>query len=256
MTGIFDQEVEEQIIDDALDGARSGIDRHKVSDAIYQQMQEERLDFALAPDGLPTPVVRTKLPLAPTLHQDTLICMGDTSSFVIRDDWGNVLVTIDPANVERTGGGSWRVKTSHLVELGLCEKLNVPVSAKIMDKVYWELATEIYRACHVTADEKWTEVTPIRPQCIHYARQMTDFGDDLEHKFVERLCTARRDSGGEFLSLRDNRMYACELREPYHVSSVETYLDQFDAEKVKLGIERTKEEEQFDVDAALAQMEK
>lgn len=255
MSGIFKTETEEQVVDTELEGARSGLDRHRVTDAIYQQMQEERLDFGFAPDGLPTPIVRNKLPLAPTLHPDTLICMGDQSKFVIRDDWGNVLVELSPDMVERTGSGRWRVRTSKLVDLGLCEKLNVPVSAKIMDKVYWELATEIYRNCHVVANETWTEVQPIRPQCVHYARQMTDFGDDLDHKFVERLCTARRDSGGEFLSLRDNRMYACELREPFHAESSINHLDSFDSEKIRLGIERTKEEEKFDVDAALAELE-
>lgn len=253
MAGIFSLDQEETVVDTELEGARSGLDRHKVSDAIYQQMQEERLDFGFASDGLPMPLVRSKLPLAPTLHQDTLVCMGDTSKFVIRDDWGTVVVELDPSLVERTPSGRYRIQTQELVKLGLCEKFNVPVTSKMMDKVYWDLATEIFRHCHVVADEKWVEVTPIREQCKHYARQMTDFGDDLEHKFMERLCTARRDSGGEFLSLRDNRMYACELREPIHIQSTEAALDSFDNEKVKLGLERTKAEETFDVDSALSE---
>jgi hypothetical protein len=81
---------------------------------------------------------------------------------------------------------------------------------------------------------------------------MTDFQDDDEHVFVARLCTARRDDGGEFLSLRDAQVFACDLREPREATGAHR-MDTFDASKIELGRKR-REEEGFDVDQALKDM--
>jgi hypothetical protein len=221
---------EEVTLDGALDGSRAGLDRHKVSDSIYQQMQEERFDFGIAPDGLPRPIVKSGLPLAPVLDAKTFVCMADTSEFVVRDRWGEVLLRFTPDQVERTEGGAYRVLRSSVVKL---------------------LPSLSDRGADTGNDDKYLKVEPLRPQCRHYARQMTDFADNPGARFVERVCTARRDSGGEFLSLRDSCMYACELRTPRHSVSEKT-LDAFDDEKVKLGRERIEAEQSFDVDAALA----
>ena len=95
-------------------------------------------------------------------------------------------------------------------------------------------------------------VQPRRQACKHYVRQMTDFAANKDRKFIARFCTALRDESGEFLSLRDGLMYACDLRDPRERTS-ERLLDDFDAQKIAEGRERTSEanETEFDVDAAL-----
>lgn len=80
-------------------------------------------------------------------------------------------------------------------------------------------------------------VEPVRPQCKHFARQLIDFEGDGKKGMVERLCTARRDSQGEFLSLRDAQMVACELREPRDPES-EEHLRRYDELRLKQGAAR------------------
>lgn len=90
------------------------------------------------------------------------------------------------------------------------------------------------------------EVWPIRPQCRHMLRQLTDFSGDAQGVMLERCCTARRDSGGEFLSLRDAQMIACELRDPRDQES-EELLRRFDARKIREGAKRRAEGAGFDI---------
>ncbi len=89
-------------------------------------------------------------------------------------------------------------------------------------------------------------VFPLRPACEHYARQMIDFQGSTANVMVERCCTARRDSGGEFLSLANAQMIACELRAPRDPES-EEYLRRYDALKVKQGEKRRRNGEGFDL---------
>lgn len=91
-------------------------------------------------------------------------------------------------------------------------------------------------------------VAPVRPQCRHMVRQLTDFQGDAQGVLLERCCTARRDSGGEFLSLRDVQMIACELRDPRDVES-EDRLRRFDARKIREGAERRARGEGYDINS-------
>jgi hypothetical protein len=83
-----------------------------------------------------------------------------------------------------------------------------------------------------------TEVTPIRPPCRHYVRQMTQFEHNPEVKLISRLCSARRDRQGAFMSVRDRAVWACDMRDPPDLESTKL-LDAFDNKKVKEGQERT-----------------
>jgi hypothetical protein len=222
MAGIFAEIVSEvsesntEAVDPSEFGARRGLDRNRPSDVLQQQMKMENIDLAEGPDGLPSPVLNSKSqPLAPALSVETLICMADRSSYVIRERFGLISKTYAPDEVERLPDGNWYVK----------KRVHGDKVARLL-------------------------VEPVRKQCKFYARQMTDLQGESE-KMMERLCTCRRDSSGEFLSLRDSCMFACELREPPHIASVEDQIEKFDAEKIRLGQERLQQEESFDLELHL-----
>jgi hypothetical protein len=216
-----------------------GLDSHRSDEAIYGAFNPGPLGLGMAEDGLPTiepPAADTH---APPLHPKTMVCIADKSSFVMRDSrWGEVLATFEPGEVKRAPSGGYYVE---------------------LDAMEGKLAPELLEMCKAEALEDARSlmrfpVEPIRPQCKHLRRQMTDFQDASNNQLVERLCTARRDSESFFLSLRDQQVHACELREPRHAES-EVRLDRFDEAKMKLGAERYAEGGEFDVDAALDRTE-
>jgi hypothetical protein len=170
-------------------------------------------------DGLPKPRVpySVKLAQAPPLLPETFVCMADTSRFVARDRFGFISRSFDPSEVERTPSGTYRARGGLL--------------------------------------RRWIEVEPLRPQCQHYARQLTDVQDDPDFRFVARLCTLRKTDEGEYLSVRDSQVFACELREPRDYEGSVQQLDVFDAEQIAANRKKQKEEEPFDVEAALAQQD-
>jgi hypothetical protein len=174
-------------------------------------------------DGMPRPVApaSVKLAQAPLLLPETFVCMADTSKFVVRDMDGEITRTFEPSEVERAPNGRYRVRTGWLTSLLLT---------------------------------KWTEVEPIRPVCKHYARQLSDVQDDPDFRFVARLCTLRRAEDGEFLSVRDSQVFACELRSPRDLNGSTKQLDDFDDNQIAENRKKqaAKEEAAFDVEAALA----
>ena len=219
------------------DPAGVGLDRHRADEAIYQGFAPGPEPIVLGEDGLPTLDTPTAHPYAPPLHPKTMVCIGDTSSFVTRDEWGEVTVSFQPEEVSRAADGRYYVPRVEYEKRLAGDKH--PATVEYIERVY----------------RGRQEVFPVRPQCKFLARQMTDFQDATGQQFVERLCLARRDSESFFLSLRDTQVHACEMREPRDPESEER-LARFDAAKIKLGRERYEEGGEFDVDAALARTEK
>lgn len=151
-------------------------------------------------DGLPKPAVESSFQdnLAPQLQPETFVCMEDASSYVLWEaPFGELLVSeIDPRDTfevvrERSRGRA--VSRETLERLGHHEALGKLASYPKTD---------------------WWYVEPKRPQCEHYRRLMTDFEGQENHQQVERVCAAQRTEGGEYLSLRDTRVHACEHRSP------------------------------------------
>jgi len=217
-----------------------GLDRHRADEAIYQPFNPGPVPFTRGEDGLPAPDVPTDLPLVPPLVPETMVCMADRSAFVVRDRrWGEVLARFHPDEVERAPSGEYYVG---------------------LEQMEGKLAPELWEMCKEEAVQDPRSlmrfvVEPIRRQCKFLARQMVDFQDAAENQFIERLCTARRDSESFFLSVRDQQVHACELRSPRDPAS-EQRLDRFDDAKIRLGRERYAEGGVFDVDKALERTEK
>src|SRR4030095_3442745 len=160
----------------------SDVERPKLGDDIYQHPLRPQMIGTDPQDGLPrvTSSLSMEDTLAPALAPETLVCMGDESAFVIRDCWGEVMVSIDPS----------RVRWCH--EFGRLSGWVAPLTKE-----------EHHAAGEPTAvlggTQLWYWVDPLRPQCEHYKRVMTDFEGSDANRRVERVCSAQRTEGGEFV---------------------------------------------------------
>lgn len=179
-------------------------------------------------DGLPTLVVPQNIDKSPGLSEETLICMADKRSFVIRGDGGKVLAAFVPSAVQRTDDGQYFVSKSQL-----------PESAQVPREVVLHLEGEIVYA-----------VEPIRPECEHYLRSLSDLAASRDSNFYQRACMAQKSEDGEYYSLRDARVSACNIRSPRHLAS-EALMEAFD-EKLMLDAKTARNMEDFDIDQALS----
>ena len=154
-------------------------------------------------DGLPTqvPPHGSGMSDIPALSPDTLICMGDFSSFVTRDSFGTVTARYEAEDVVQDREGS-----------------------------YWVSKRGYARSTIV--------VEPFRPPCKHYVRQVTQLDKNPEYKDHLRLCAARRTTEGTFMTLKDVGMWACTMREPRHLES-EKLITEFDLLKMQQGRRRS-----------------
>jgi hypothetical protein len=188
-------------------------------------------------DGLPMQVAQRNFDKAPALSEETLICMADKRSFVVRHEFSGAVVHSWPAAVvKRFPNGIY-----------------IAPMPKDQQELWAmsERAQEDFPVLDL-AGEKWVVVEPIRPQCAHYLRQQTDLSADRDHRYYARACMAQKTEDGEYYSLRDTLIGACSIREPRHLESEITILDKFDEEKM-LEAQTKSEMEEFDVDKALAE---
>lgn len=249
--------------DDEGDAQRRGIDRLRIDEEVYQHAPDpSEVAYEMDPDGLPRPISPVKMPFAPPLTPETLTCMADESRFVVRDRWGEELASFQPEDVDRAPDGTHRVRVAQLVaalggeesDLWKAWVRNAFVDDRLETRLACEHVVRRNLGVEYAVDHGWVEVRPVRPACQYYARQMSDFQDDADEVFVARLCTARRDDGGEFLSLRDTAMWACDMRDPVDLTTL-SKLDEFDAKKIELGRERINTGEAFNIDEALQRMD-
>lgn len=166
-------------------------------------------------DGGPVAVDETTESDIPALSTTSLICMGDFSSFVLRDEWGEILVRCDAKNVERAPDGRWRARTATLWQPGQVPSAQVQALLK----------------------DSWVEVFPIRPPCKHYIRQRLPYTWNPKNREQARLCAARRHLSGAFMNIGNSGVWACDMREPRDLAS-ERELDDFDEQKIKEGSKR------------------
>jgi hypothetical protein len=158
------------------------------------------------PDGLPM----LSAPEAgasdiPVFSCETLVCIGDYSQF--HDSEGRVY---DKALVKR----------------------NRTASLEVFPEGEYQTPYVVANVAH------HLPVIPKRLPCVHYVRQMVQFEHNPEVKMISRLCSARRDRQGAFMSVRDRAVWACDMRNPPDPESTKL-LDDFDNKKLKEGRERT-----------------
>ena len=214
----------------------------------------EPLKKVMGPDGLPMPVDPGQRSDIPPLSLKTLVCMGDFSKFVIRNVFGDVMAEFLPNEVARSPAGAWRVRKDLMLDRmqlelkrmreNLKERASVdPAAAQMQampdDTMLFHVIHEIGHAAGrcFRANREWFEVEPIRPPCRHYVRQMTQFEYNPENDAILRLCSARRTTEGTFMSVRDRKMSACDMRDPPDLES-ESQIDEFDKKKIEQGATR------------------
>lgn len=237
------------------------LERLRASDQIYQVMPDSPQHYGLdEKDGLPKPAIVNAVSdaVAPPLDPKTLVCMGDESSFVLRDEWGNALGEFAPDAVERmpdgrvtiTGAEVWRA-TGHESFVLLVLSLVRGLLGLIFGSRCWLYSAKLKRWYDPA---ELVEVEAIRPQCRHYARQLIDFPQSEDAVWNIRNCTARRTDYGDFMSLNDQRMLACELRDP-QIGSNRERIEAFDEVAVQMGREQVEQDEaegeDFDIESAL-----
>lgn len=237
-------------------------------DAVARDFDNADAAFGSGPDGIPQ-LMNGGMGHVPPLLPETFVCMADTSMFVVRDGTGEVWVRLSPEHVHRAPDGRYWAPTATVMgelarrpegQATFQDELQRVFDALLItqrESADRELARRLARVgCgSVVVDRGRCEVEPVRPQCRHYHRYFVDLPSNTDNQTLERICTAQRDENGLLLSVQNQHVHACELRRPRDPKT-EQKLDAFDAEKIRLGRERLKTQEPFDVDAALAAQEK
>jgi len=178
-------------------------------DEVYDAYQPGPAKRTIGADGLAETLDTTSESDIPALSTESLVCMGDYSKFVVRDSWGRILAEFEPSEVQRMPNGRWTVDGALLKERSQGKMSVLGLQS----------------------------VVPIRPQCRHYVRQKGTFHLNAAHKKYYRLCAARRTTEGTFMTLSDSGMYACDMREPYDVTSAQL-IEDFDQLKIAQGAKR------------------
>lgn len=206
----------------------------QADDELYETFRAEPIPLIIADDGLPQPVDESPSP-APPFGPDTVVCIEDDREYV------------ELFSDELTARG-WRlVGPNRWAPPALPEGQWIGQDLSINDR-YDDAgkAHERRRFDPKRVFSRWgvsfgltgegtlkTPVRPVRERCAFYKRQnfinddRPDVGDVTKpgSKIVFRICTARRSNGGACLSLRDEGVFACDLREPRDEESVERFLD-------------------------------
>ncbi|HMG13067.1 MAG TPA: hypothetical protein VK571_07825 [Gemmatimonadaceae bacterium] len=209
------------------------------ADEEIHQGSEVPVTFGISPtDGLPVPAMPDNQDRPPPLAVDTLVCMEDRRSFVIRNSDGSVWVSFEPSEVQRLPNGKYF--TTIEVLRAQRPDMNFP---RLGDMGVLGSSSKVEGRTVIL-------VEPIRPICTHYLRMQTDISADRERRYLTRSCTAQRSETGEYYSVGDAAIYACSMRMPRH-SETEQILEDFDTLSMQKSLERVKAGS-FDVDAELA----
>lgn len=191
------------------------VERPKLGDDLHKHPLIPTMHAVDPQDNLPRPVTAISMEdsKAPALTHDSFICMGDERVFVIRDRWGEICVEVPPDKVRFNHHLGWHQVASH----DLTEKQRGVAYVAVGPRVQ--------------TNAEFLPVEPLRPACEHYKRVMTAFEGDRRLRHVERVCSAQRGESGEYVSLADQEVFACEHRQPRDFVSEER-LRTFDEKKI------------------------
>jgi hypothetical protein len=182
--------------------------------------------YAKSDAELPKPIVDSAVEdaHAPPFTVDNQVCIADTSAFVIRDSWGDVLATFKPEEVKTTQGGYYRVATTTAIErlslhlARIRERIEKErpndgsrnwsdeelVASLIVEGmgfghqlVIGDLAAAATLGNGPRMSRGWIEVEPIRPTCEYYLRQLDPpapsmLAQGYKRGSMNRYCTVRR----------------------------------------------------------------
>lgn len=203
-------------------------------DVIDEMFVSEPIPIVIDPiDGLPKPVDDFhRSNLAPPFSHDSLVCIEDDRVFVeIFDE------ELSDSPRPQIGRARILVETrSAWTDDGSPTERREFSPSQVVEKwgVHWVPSESI--------EGGWLQVRPIRPACVHYRRTVfcadpTIPIGEFGYGDLHRNCQARRSVGGAFMSLRDEAVYACEIREPRDPKSELVHIRLKDKERLERKIE-------------------
>jgi len=233
-----------------IEATDEGDDVWSPFDAEYGDVELGAVPKAKGEDGLPgysAPVEQSDIP---ALNPRTLVCMGIYSEFVLRDQWGEIVVRFPREKVQRSAHGIFRVDANDAMvafRTYIDDAVIKMASQEAPDRK--TMLGQLVEKCRVSCcgplgfgspvqDDKWVEVEPIRPPCIHYARQATQAAFNPANREYPRLCSARRTTEGAMMGVGNLGLWACDMRCPRDAET-ERVLDNFDVDKEEQGKNRT-----------------
>jgi len=201
------------------ESSKGAFDREDSNEILHRQFGESRVAHGVNPlDGLPSPIAERCDLEGPPLTHDHFVCIADERAFVLRDGWGEVILSFDPEMVTLSPNGrAW-------VELGaLRRQLRTSMEEKGEGRNYPQTLNEIGRRAFGAAGgdqlmngqfDSRVEVQPLRARCKFLVEMVNGFERSSEHVQVIRLCQMRHDADGDLLSLGDEMVVACTARSP------------------------------------------
>ncbi len=216
-------------------------------DEELHQGVEVPVTFVMGTDGMPLPAPPPNLDIPSALSEDTFVCMADKRSFVVRDINGMIVASFEPKEVSRLPGGQYYVE----IWVFLAAFNAAREAPKTFEEIKDMLSGFVpYFVFYRMGAPSVIVVEPIRPECAHYLRMQTDISADRTKRFLVRSCMKQQSESGEYTSVGDAVIAACNVRSPRHYES-EQILDDFDQKQIAAGRQKLALAE-FDVDQELA----
>lgn len=215
---------------------RGPLDRLRPSDELHESVPNAPMPFEMADDGMPKPASGLGA-IGSALSRQNFVCMADTSAFVVRDRRGKILTKIAASVVTHRDDGRYDAPLDEVV-LGAFGQGGVLGAMRLL--------------VSLERDGSRAICEPIRRECRHMGRMLTDQGVATDGILHSVFCTARRDDGGEFMSLMDVRMDACNLRDPVHPRSLHL-LARYSEKQLSVAAERAADET-FDIETEIDKM--
>lgn len=227
---------------------------------VNDQLHEEAGDMPAPPvvidptDGLPTILAPLRPEALPQgLHHTTLVCMESAEWEPERDPHADVHATLA---YPRVTGTICAVVNAHALDVrfsrhevhevacaGGSRRFVVKHKVLVDDREYAVTETGIgpSRSAIMPNAPTWRFVRPVRPACDFYRRLQQNPSKDSTAQMTTRFCTQIRSNGGSYMSLRDEAIYACELRSPRD-RTTERLIGEADLKRVKRAEEGTANE--------------
>ena len=195
-----------------------------MTDQLHDEFPIEPIPVVMAEDGLPKPVTSdpqdaTAIPFT----YETQLCIEDDREYIEltkEDLWAREWDLLDAPRGEPS---TWLTPKGTRIQ-GVCVRSRFDEDGlfQALSAYKPEEVEERWGHHFIKDDEGWRPVRPRRERCKHYFRQV--FSNDSQkdpalpmHQIVFRLCKARRSNGGAYMSLSNEAVYVCDVREPFDV---------------------------------------
>ena len=202
-----------------------------VDEELHESFPVEPIPTFMGSDGLPAfkesdPSDTQAIPFT----WETQLCIEDDREYVEifgqeLADRGWLVVDDDEDDPDPDAPAEWLTPEGDPVDIDVLSKYD-PEGIKRVRRTFKPEEVEHRWGVHVVKGSPgfWLPVRPRRERCKHYCRQV--FSNDSQpdptlpgHQIVFRVCKARRSNGGAYMSLGNEGIYACDLRDPIDETS-------------------------------------